>query len=313
MLPAARIVGHEGARRPRSARPKSMEVAKGSPIGTIAINGGAQGPTTCGPDGSKKAGAGGSGDRDRSQAPTGHQVGSRTKFRTAGIERAGALALSAVGLLATPVSADPLQEEVLKQVRAARETDFAFTRRTSFERDGAPAKVFVHRFDPRRLPAQRWTLLSVDGRAPTPKDLARARRNARQPVPGYGEIAKWFGSPAVRTTSADGEATYRFARLPDGVLKIGSHDASPHTSAEAVVNTSGPTPFVESVRLSSGRPFRVALVASVRSLSFRNRYRPAPDGRPVPADSVGDVSGSLFGRAGRVRTRIAYSDFQALR
>lgn len=230
-----------------------------------------------------------------------------------GLGSLGVLLLSIAGLGATPVGADLLQDEVLKGVRAARETDFAFTRRISLERDGKAPKVFVHRFDPRRPPAERWMLLTVDGRAPTAKEIAQARRNARQPVPNYGEIAKWFGAPAVRTASAAGTATYRFARLPDGVLKIGPHDASPHTSAEAVVNTSGPTPFVETVRLSSDKPFRVALVASVKRLSFRNRYHRAADGRPVPADSLGDVAGSLLGRSGQVRTSITYSDFLALK
>lgn len=216
-------------------------------------------------------------------------------------------------LLLVPASAhaDALQDQVLAGIRASRDTDFAFTRRMVIDRNGAARTVFVHRFDPRRPAADRWTLVSVDGRTPSPKQIARNRK-AKQPVPYYGELAKWFGAPATRTASAAGTVTYRFAQLPAGTFKLGSHDASPHTGAEAVVTT-GRTPFVSEVRLSSTKAFRMALVASVKSLSFRNHYRPAPDGRPVPQDGSGDIAGSLLGKSGQIRTIVTYSDFVSAR
>jgi hypothetical protein len=218
---------------------------------------------------------------------------------------------SALLLLAAPgvAHADALQDQVLAGARASRDSDYAFTRRMVIERSGAARTVIVHRFDPRRALAERWTLVSVDGRAPTAKEIAQTRKGAKQPVPHYGEIAKWFGAPATRTASAPGTATYRFAQLPKDTLKLGSHDASPHTGAEAVVNTNGKTPFVSEVRLTSTKAFRMALVASVKTLTFRNHYRLGTDGRPVPQDGAGDIAGSLLGKSGQIRTSVTYSDF----
>lgn len=217
--------------------------------------------------------------------------------------------------LVTPAAADAdaLQNDLLATMRATRADAFAFQRTIAIERTGAARKVFVERFDPRRAAADRWTLVSVDARPPTKKEADRARKARQGPVPSYGELAKWFGGTATRSDTAPGQVTYRFARLPDGVLKIGPHDASADTQAEAVVNTTGRVPFVERVRLTTTKPFRMMLVAAVQGLTVTARYRLLPSGQVVPATTASSVTGSMLGKSGKLDTFVAIEDVQPVR
>jgi hypothetical protein len=206
-------------------------------------------------------------------------------------------------LIAGPAQADALQEQVLAGMRRTSTADVPFTTTTRIERTGAAAKEIVTRHDPRAPAGRRWSVVRVDGRAPTAKEARDIAGQAnRQPLPGYERLARWFGAPATRTGN-----TYRFARLPVGALKIGSHDASAHTAAEAVVNTAGPVPFVERVRFVSTRPFRMMLVAKVERYVFTATYAPLGDGRPFPVANDAEVAGAMMGKAGTLITRTRYA------
>jgi hypothetical protein len=132
-------------------------------------------------------------------------------------------------------------------------------------------------------------------------------------VPSYNQLAKWFGGAATRSDGAQGYVTYRFARLPAGALKIGSHDASADTQAEALVNTQGKSPFVERIRLVSTKRFRMMLVASVQSMATSEHYRVQADGLAVPAEATSRIVGSLFGKDQTIQAFATYSDFQKVR
>lgn len=224
-----------------------------------------------------------------------------------------ATAFAAAGLHAVPAQADALQNAVLATAKATPRDLFAFKRTLAFERPGAPRKVVVEQFDPRRPVAAQWTLVSIDGHPPTSKDIADARKRKREKAPSYAEIVDWFGAPATRSDTIPGYATYRFARLPAGTLKIGPHDASADTQAEALVNTKGTVPFVERVRLASTKSFTMMLVASLTSMVVDARYRLLPDGRAVPADTASVITGSMLGKSGQLRASVTYSDVQAVR
>ena len=219
----------------------------------------------------------------------------------------------AIGGLVGVARADALQDQVLAVARATRSDVYAFRRTIAIERTGAARQVFVEQFDPRKPAAQQWTLVSVDGHAPAEKDLNGWRKGDRGPVPSYNQLAKWFGAPATRSDGPAGYVTYRFARLPAGALKLGSHDASADTQAEAVVNVQGKLPYVERVRLVSTRSFRMMLVASVRSMATSGHYRPSADGAPVPAESNSRIIGSLFGKDQTLQASATYSDVQKVR
>ena len=222
-----------------------------------------------------------------------------------------AIALALFGL-PTAARADELQQRLLAGMQATRADGFAFRQTTAIERTGAARKTLVEQFDPRRAAAERWSLISVDGRAPTEKDLAGWRKIKRERVPSYAENAKWFGTPATRV-DADGVTTYRFARLPAGTLKIGSHDASADAQAEAVVNMRGRVPFVERVRFVTTKPFRMMLVASVQAITATARYAALPSGAVVPAEVASRTTGSLMGKSGVLTTQTTYADVQPVR
>lgn len=220
----------------------------------------------------------------------------------------------ALTLLPIPALADPLQQQVLAGAKLANGDDFAFTQTTSVQRSGEAAKTFVMRFDPRRPTGARWVLITAEGRAPTPKEAAgAAKQSSSAPVPSYARIARWFGAPATRIATSKDGATYRFALLPKDTVKIGGHDASHDTVAEAFVNTAGATPFVERVRFISAKSFRMALVAKIERFSFTTINRLMPDGRPVMAEADGDMTGALLGKAGWFKTKTVYSDVRAVR
>ena len=212
-------------------------------------------------------------------------------------------------LIAAPAAADPLQDQLLAGMRATATADVAFTPTTRIERTGSKPQTIVTRFDPRAAAGQRWTVVSVDGRAPTTKERGQITKAANgQPAPSYARLAQWFGGPATRAGN-----TYRFARLPKGGLKIGSRDVSADTSAEAVVNTSGPTPFVERVRYTSLKGFRAMLVAKVDRYVLTAAYARLPDGRPFPTANGGDIGGSMMGKGGTIVSTTRFSDMRSTR
>ena len=219
----------------------------------------------------------------------------------------------AAGGLSCAAHADALQDQVLAGARAIRSDLYAFQRTMVIERTGAARQVFVEQFDPRKPGAQQWALLSVDARTPTAKELEQWRKADRGPVPSYAQLAKWFGAPATRSDSAPGYVTYRFARLPAGAIKLGSHDASADTQAEALVNTKGKTPYVEQVRLASTKGFRMMLVASVQSMAVSGHYRLLSDGYPVPEESASIMTGSMLGKAATIHATVSYAAFQRVR
>lgn len=195
--------------------------------------------------------------------------------------------------------------------RATRTDTYSFRRTIVIESDVAKRKVFVEQYDPRRAPADQWSLISVDGRAPTQKETEDRRKSQRDPFPPYFAMSKWFGAPAMRSDTAPGYVTYRFASLLPGTLKFGSHDASADTQAEALVNMKGNVPFIERVNMTSTRGFRMMLVASLGSMTFTMRYRQLPDGYVVPLDALSDITGSAMGKSGQMHTTATFSDFQA--
>lgn len=222
-------------------------------------------------------------------------------------------ALAALALLVPAAAqADALQDRVLAGARATPADRLAFRRTTAIERTGADRKVVVEDYDPRRAANARWTLVTVDGRAPTPKELADSRKMKRGATPSYSEIAKWFGAPATATPAGQGHVLYRFASLPVGTIRIGKHDASVTTAAEALVNASAPVPYVERVRFRSTEGFRMMLVAKVDSMVATGRYRRLGDGTIVPDGGTSDMAGSLMGKSGTVKVAINYSEQRPL-
>ena len=209
-------------------------------------------------------------------------------------------------------SADALQQEVVDAAKASGADDLAFTQATRVERTGEATREIVQRYNPRGA-AAKWTLIRVDGRAPNAKEIKDwVKQSGRARTPSYARIADWFGAPATRVATTPTTVTYRFARLPKGALKMGPHDASANTSAEAVVNTAGRVPFVERVRLMSNAPFSMFMVVKVNRFTVNGTNR-LVDGRPVSDATTTEFAGTFMGKPQTMRTRTTYADVRTAR
>ncbi len=211
---------------------------------------------------------------------------------------------------------DVLKERIVAHARTVAAEDFAYTRTVrieSTEGDKKEERVLVERWDPTKPLEQRWTLISVDGRPPKAEDSQDYRKGLpKRRQPYYGRVAGYFSGPATSSVDARGRTTFRFASLPKETVMVGDADISANATGEVVVDTTGAMPFVEEVRFSSTKPTRIKLVAKIERFETTTRYRLMPDGKPVPIELVSEMSGSMLGQQGRIRTRIAYTDHRAV-
>ena len=224
------------------------------------------------------------------------------------------IAIAAALSLATVHAAeadDALKARVMALARTVTPNDFAFTRTARVEQttgDKTETRVTVEKFDPRKPGEQRWTLVSVDGRAPTADELqAHAKESPKRRVTHYGRVADYFGA-ASTTTGPSSRPVFRFAALPKESLVLDNSDLSSSAIAEATVDASGAAPFVEQVRFTLTRPARLKLVAKVEKMESTTRYRMMPEGIPAPVEQVSDMHGSMLGKTGRIRTVLTYSE-----
>ena len=228
------------------------------------------------------------------------------------IPTAAAAVLFSTPLFATPARADELQSRLLAGMQAARGLSVAFQQTVVVDTTGQGRRTIVERYDPRRPLPERWTLVSIDGKPPTPKEIAKAREGKKKAA-AYANLADWFGTPARRIDAPAGYAAYHFDRLPAGELKIGSHDASADTAADVLVNLKGATPFVERVRMTSTKAFRMMLVASVKRIDSTSHYVALPGVGVVPDAFAMTMGGSMMGKSGELKTNVTFSGYQPAR
>jgi hypothetical protein len=227
--------------------------------------------------------------------------------------------LLCVALVSTAVAQqdnDALKQRILAQAQSFSPDDYAFTRTIRSETVSGgktEKKVTVEKFDPTKPADARWTLVSVDGAAPSADELKNHGKEAakRRVVPGYHRLANYFGSPATASESG-GKTVFRFASLPKGAISILDTDVSHNASAEASVSDANGTPFVEQVRFTV-KPMRVKLLMKIDRFETTARYRIGPGGKPFLMESTSDMSGSGMGREGTMRNTTTYSDYRAVR
>lgn len=212
---------------------------------------------------------------------------------------------------------EALKQRVLALARTVGPDDYAFTRTTRGEQiEGATKeqRTTVERFDPRRPAEQRWTLVSIDGKAPTAAETqSYAKGSAKRRSGHYGRSATYFGAPATTTTDDRGRVVFHFTALPKGSLMANDTDLSANATADATVDPSGAVPFVEQVRFTLVKPARVMLVAKVERLVVTNHFRMMPDGKPAPTEHVSETSGSMLGKTGQINSITTYSEVRPAR
>lgn len=208
--------------------------------------------------------------------------------------------------LAAAPAPDPLLQQVIAGARAVPASTQPFervVRTTAQEKDAAPVtRTRTDRWDGKVL-----TPLVVDGKPATPAQVAEiTKASAGRPVPGYHRIADFLKNGAVRVADSQGRTVYRIAGLPKGSVNVGK-DISSDLVGEAIVDTSGPQPFVSRLRVFLPKPLSFFMVAKLDSFDQVNDYRLGSDGRPVQVRSVQSMAGAQFGKAGTTRAEAIYT------
>jgi hypothetical protein len=210
---------------------------------------------------------------------------------------------------------DDLKQRILAQAQAVGADDYAFTRTIRSEPIANGKKettVTIDKYDPTKSGDARWTLVSVDGAAPSADALKKYRKETpKRRVPGYHRLANYFAGPVTNATDSRGRTLFRFASLPKDSVLVFNSDLSHNTAAEAAVGEANGVPFVEQVRLSI-KPTRIMLVMKLQQYESTSRFRMGPDGKPLLAEQVADVTGSGMGQEGRLHQVITYSDYRAV-
>ena len=214
--------------------------------------------------------------------------------------------LAALFLIAAAPAPDPLLQKIIAGARAVPAASQPFervVRTTSQEKDAAPVtRTRTDRWDGKAL-----TPLIIDGKPPTPDQVAEiTKASAGRPIPGYHRIADFLKGGAVRVADPQGRTVYRITGLPKGSINVGK-DISRDLIGEAIVDASGPQPFVSRLRVFLPKPLSFFMVAKLDSFEQVNDYRLGVDARPVQVRSVQSMSGAQFGKAGTTRSEATYT------
>ena len=213
-------------------------------------------------------------------------------------------------LLMLFVSAAVQAETALEQVisESAKSGPVAFERTTRAELRADPENepaLVVDRFSPK----SGWTVVSVDGRKPTARELeAHAKGNSN--APGFHNVHKLLNATPKRRTESGGKAVYLWNGLPKGTIVTPGGDISANLSVEATIDESGAKPVLNEVRIFAAKPFRVKIVASINKFNVISLYRPAANGTPflVAQTSETDVTAPM-GLGGK---RLSVASFKPL-
>jgi hypothetical protein len=181
-------------------------------------------------------------------------------------------ALALACLLVAPARADALLETLRAEARAA--TPKPFERTLRIEPARGPVVVQVDRFDPGAAMGRQWSLVSVDGRAPTEAEIRRHQRETgRQPVPGFHRLNELLAGPPTAIERQGERTIYRWQALKAGAVPTGQGpDFSEQLSAEAVVTGPEARPRLERVRIHAAQPFGIMGVARMNRFEAVSLY-----------------------------------------
>jgi hypothetical protein len=217
--------------------------------------------------------------------------------------------LAGVLLAAAPapdLALEPLREAIITEARAANPAGIAFDRTTTAVRRGPGIKektVSVERWD-----GQRWSLISVNGRAPTATQLKSFRKAiAISPVPGYYRMASLLAAASDVSVDSDGRQILKIPVLPPGSVHTDKADISSHLSGEAVITTTDGKPWVARLKVRARENFKLNMLIKVTNFEQIHDYRLGPDGKPRLASQSADSKGQMFGFTGGQTDEVVYA------
>ncbi len=222
------------------------------------------------------------------------------------------IAVAALMLAALPAAApafaqtDPVLARILAE--SAKAKPVAFERTVKAEVVGDKGSVVVDRFNPGGATGGQWTLVSIDGRKPTAKEIEDHRKaTAQLPTPGFHRISKMFATPPVRRSEAQGRISYKWDSLPEGAVVTPGGDISKNLSAEMVVEPVAGTPQIASVRVFATQPFSIRSVAKMNMFDSASQYRPGQSGLPfLTAQTQSTDVSAPFGMGGKRRSQVSF-------
>lgn len=219
--------------------------------------------------------------------------------------RAGSWAVmvgALVAVAAAPAAADVALEQLRRDALAT--PMMGFERTATIEQGDQPKTVRVDRFDPRARPGEQWTLVSVNGEAPSEKDArSHAEQMEKTPVPGFHRLNSLLAGDPTEITRNGVRTTYRWAALQKGAAPTGrAPDFSDKLSGEAVVRTDGPRPVLEQVRIYAAEPFGIMGVAKMNRFEAVTRYTHGARGHVLASQDTLVDARVPFRRGGATRT-----------
>ena len=228
------------------------------------------------------------------------------------------LLVALLSAAALPVRSEPPSDgyEALFE-RALESIDWNFAESWAFtETDSGSDGEFVGRHDPRRPGAERWTLLSIDGREPTPEE---ARQYAERKKGKEGENDKEEdgdidamvepGSLALVEETSD-YWLLRFMPTDDEDDDEMGRKVMEQMDGTAKIIKDGH--YLAYIDIRNTRPIRPKAGVKMKKLLTRITFGPAVDGGPVVMQSMDfaiKLSAFLVVRVDETQS-LRYSDFE---
>jgi len=185
---------------------------------------------------------------------------------------------------------------------------WAFTMtHTDYTEDGE--RTYKLRFDPRRAEGARWALLEPALEALSrdeKKTLKSMQKKARAPDEALIYDKLEVDVETVTLVSESATKASFIVPLIDEDMPEKMRDA-----VEMRVAVNKPGAYLETIELTSSRPFKPAPVAKINSFTQIRHYAPIEEGGPALLRlSLSEMTGKAMFKKFNSKTRTAYSDFQ---
>jgi hypothetical protein len=209
-------------------------------------------------------------------------------------------------LMAAAPAVEPVRDRIIAQAQSINPATLAFERTTRQIRKGGGTSSNVTTLE--RWDGQRWTLVLINGKRPTPAEKREREAAATSaPVPGYHMLAAMLAGATEARVDAEGRTVLLIPVLPANTVRTDSSDISSHLRAEATLADTGGQIWVEKVRVTEREPFKLNMLIKVINFERIDDYRLGSDGRPQLASQSADSMGSMFGISGGETAEITYA------
>ena len=239
------------------------------------------------------------------------------------------IALTKIGIIAAAVllasasmshsqtnKSGELKQRILTEAQSVGPDDYAFTRTSRTEQTSngkTETRTVIDKYDPSKSGDARWTLVSVDGAAPSADVLSKYQKETpKRRVPGYYRLAKYLGTNSATSTDPRGRTVFHFASLPKDTAIVMDSDVSSNSTADVMVTENDGKTFVEQVHLTV-KPMRLKLIMKLEHFESTSRYRMGPEGKPLLVENTADMSGSGMGQEGKAHTVTTYTDYRSIK